>query len=184
MKSLIIITSLALSACTSSGLSQIASGYPTEPITCEFDFHSLNECNIIIDKQNMAIRISSMAISEDELQLTHLVLDKGYKTIALPLSHNVSIMPGDRGYVLVEDINFDQRPDIGISTSFGVANAYLDYWVTSENAEQFHYVGNFPRLEVDSKTQTLSATVRVSAANYENKRWRWEDQELVQIAAP
>lgn len=171
----------AAPACAAMGYE---SGSHIDATMCHFDFQRMEDCHLILNQQPTTIGLTTTAVSEHELQLTHVVLNSGQERITLSLSHSVSIMPGDRGYVLVEDINFDQRPDIGISTSFGVANAYLDYWVTSENAEQFHYVGNFPRLEVDSKTQTLSATVRVSAANYENKRWRWEDQELVQIAAP
>ena len=154
------------------------------PTLCDFDFYRIDECHMTVDQQRLTVSINTMLTSEHERQLTHVVVNNGNDTFTLPFSQSVSIMPGDRGYILVEDINFDKHPDIAVSTSFGVANPYLDYWVTSENAEHFHHIGHFPRLKVDSDTHTLSATVRVNAATYENKKWRWENRELVRVRMP
>jgi hypothetical protein len=57
-------------------------------------------------------------------------------------------------------------PDLAVSTSFGTANQYLDYWIYDPAAKEYASVGNFPRLVPDPATKTLKADVRMNAASH------------------
>lgn len=68
---------------------------------------------------------------------------------------------------------------LAITTSFGVANLYLDYWVYLPEEEAFEYVGNYPSLTPDEDTQTLESHTRQSADSYDQTTWVWRQGELV-----
>ncbi|MBU6950695.1 hypothetical protein [Hahella sp. HN01] len=90
-------------------------------------------------------------------------------------------MPGDRGYISFEDINFDNHADIAVTTSLGAANLYLDYWVYSEEQKRYVKVGNYPVFKLQPDTQTLTTEVRLNAAQYDRKAYQWRGLELVVV---
>lgn len=184
MKNIALVSTLFMVACASSSIDSNISDSNPEPIICEFYFTHADKCSIKTNHKRLEISINTSLISENEVELTDILVQRDGDIISLPVSPDVSFIRGDRGYILIEDINLDQRPDIAVTTSFGVANLYLDYWVFSDNTEQFRHLGNFPRLEVDREEQTLAATVRVNATTYERKIWRWEGQALVPLTKP
>ncbi len=55
-----------------------------------------------------------------------------------------------------------------MTTSFGLANLYMDYWVFDPVNKQYAYIGNLCELKINSKDKTLSNVVKVNAAEYEN----------------
>lgn len=179
MKNLFVIAVLLITACSANGDSSQPDSTEKAIRLCEFDFNGVEGCTIKIDQQVVTISIESRPLADDEQELTHLIINHADGKQHLPISSGVSMIEGDRGYILFEDINFDQRPDVAITTSFGTPNLYLDYWTTAENAKDFDYVGNFPQLSVDQASRSLSAEERVNAANYQNTTWRWDNAQLV-----
>ena len=69
--------------------------------------------------------------------------------------------------------------DIALTTSFGLANLYLDYWVYNTDTNKYIYIGNKVKLNINSKTRTLSNTVKVSASRYDKNTYVWEGFKLV-----
>lgn len=182
MKKLYLIAAAAMTlACSAKG--EFSEGAEADKdrtaLLCKFDFYSTAGCTVKIDQQVLTVSLEGHLIADDEKELTHLIVNRDQETLRLPISSGVSLIEGDIGYILFDDINFDQRPDVAVSTSFGTPNWYLDYWTAAEHAKEFNYVGNFPRLHADEASRTLSTEERVNAASYQTTTWRWEDGQLV-----
>ena len=94
------------------------------------------------------------------------------------ISKDTSILDGDKGYISFADINFDSIPDISITTSFGLANLYMDYWVYDSANKIYSYVGNFSSFKINNKNKTLSNVVKSSAAEYINTTYTWNGFKL------
>lgn len=86
---------------------------------------------------------------------------------------------GDIGIVSFADINFDNVPDIAISTSFGVANQYFDYWTYNPKSGKYTSVGNHPRLNPNPADKTLTANVKLNAAAYQSQKYVWDRDKLI-----
>ncbi len=171
MKVLLFICSLLLSGC----LSASQSNEKLTRLTCEFDFTFTAECGY----RQIKIKINTSIVATDEKLLKSLEVTVNSRKSTLHVIDDTVLFPGDKGYVSFEDINFDGFPDIAITTSFGVANLYLDYWVYVDDENTFRRVGNFSRFVVDEGNKTLRNSVKINAAEYQDNVYRWEQGGLV-----
>ncbi len=142
---------------------------------CEFDFTFTGEC----DYRQINIKFNTSNIAADEKLIKSLLVTVNSKKIELDVLADTVLFSSDVGHVSFEDINFDGLPDIAITTSFGTANLYLDYWVYVKKENTFKRVGNFSRFVVDENTKILRNTVKINAAEYQNNVYRWRHGELV-----
>ncbi|WP_027328254.1 XAC2610-related protein [Marinimicrobium agarilyticum] len=146
---------------------------------CLFSFNGINNCSVAIDGHSIDVTLNLGLAEYDERPLTAIDIEIDGAKQELPLSAGVTIIEGDKGYVEFQDINFDGHRDLAITTSFGVANLYLDYWVFEADKNSFRYIGNFPELRPVPENKTLTSHVKLNAASYERQDWLWEDNELV-----
>lgn len=142
---------------------------------CLFSFEGIEECNLVIGGESVEVELKMGDPEYDERAL-EAVSVAGQD---LPISSGVTIIDGDKGVVNFQDINFDGHRDLAVTTSFGVANLYLDYWVYDVENKEFRYVGNFPKLEPAEERKVLTSQVKVNAESYEQTVWVWEEGELV-----
>jgi hypothetical protein len=175
MRQLIIACSaIALTACSQPSVS---SNQPSAEY-CMFSFSGLEDCHTTILRKPVSVELALGDPVQGERDLIALRVTWDEKVQNLQVVSDTTILEGDRGYILFQDITFDGLYDIGITTSFGVANLYLDYWVHNESDKHFTYVGNFPRLTPDPEEKVLTSTVRSDAASYERTVWTWVGDEL------
>ncbi len=171
MKIPVFICALILSGCLNAS-------QKNEDLTrfvCEFDFTFTGEC----DYRQINVKFITSNIATDEKLLKSLLVTVNSKKIELDVLAGTVLFSGDVGHVSFEDINFDGLPDMAITTSFGTANLYLDYWVYVKKENSFMRVGNFSRFVVDENTKTLINTVKINAAEYQNNVYRWNKSELI-----
>ena len=143
--------------------------------SCDIFFKTPGPCLYKEIKVNVEVK----EIASDEILLKSLnIINKGNK-YSLQILSETSMLDGDRGYISFSDINFDGFPDIAITTSFGLANLYLDYWVYDSPNHKYLYVGNYSRLELNHKLKILSNITKVNAAKYENNTYSWKGYDLV-----
>ena len=119
MKALYILATAALLGCSEMASS---AGSAAE---CDFGYSNMPSC--MFDGYKVAIQRSRLAV--DEIQLKAVLVSYRGKQQRLELSPDTSMLDDDKGVVLFDDINFDGIPDLAISTSFGLANQYMDYWI-------------------------------------------------------
>lgn len=148
----------------------------TESPICQFDFRTTEVCVY----HHISVNLVKQSIAAAEEAIKTIEVERDGKTHKLTVTADTMLFRGDRGYVSMEDINFDGSPDLAITTSFGAANLYLDYWVYDTNAKQYIPVGNYSRLIPDAQTRTLSTEVKVSAAEYKKMIYRWQGNKLVE----
>ena len=72
---------------------------------------------------------------------------------------------------------FDSVPDIAITTSFGLADLYIDYLVYDTIKKKYSYVGNFTQFNIHNN-KILSNVVKISAAKYKNMVYSWKGFKL------
>ncbi len=138
-----------------------------------------NECvyHFALDKIcNMgthSVSINYTALSDDERLLTSAEVATPTKRHRLPISDDTSLLDGDTGLIKTEDINFDGHPDLAISTSFGTANLYFDYWVYDPDTGGFISVGNYSQLTIHKENKTLSTTEKSNAVTYKTTTYQW-----------
>jgi len=142
---------------------------------CHFDFHTQAPCV----QGDYKVSIHASPLAADEIQLQALQVDYHGKQQLLSISPDTSLLEGDKSIILFEDINFDGSPDIAISTSFGLANQYMDYWVFDKVSDRFIKVGNHARFTLHPADKTLSNTVKVDAASYQKQVFTWQGDKLV-----
>lgn len=169
MKILYILSTVALLGC--SGIAGSAS-VGTE---CDFDYSNLSVCA----RDDYKVTIQSHRLAVDEIQLQALQINYRGKQQLLDISADTSMLEGDKGVVLFDDINFDGIPDIAISTSFGLANLYMDYWVFDKEKGQFTKLGNYTRFTLHPADKSLSNTVKTDAATYQENTYAWKRGKLV-----
>lgn len=172
MRLLIFLSAILFSAC-SDATNKIASTTDTE--ICDINFHTTEPCVY----KNIKVKILTSVVESDEK--TMQALDVVFKSnkYRLNIIPDTSILDGDRGYISFTDINFDGTPDIAITTSFGLANLYLDYWVYDTSKKQYSYLGNYAKFNLDTKNKTLSNVIKINAAKYENNTYKWQGLSLV-----
>lgn len=129
---------------------------------CRFDFHQQPPCN----QGGYRVSIQTSPLAADEIRLKALAVSYHGKQQILGITPGTSLLTGDKGLILVEDINFDGMDDIAVSTSFGLANQYMDYWVFDKAKDRFIKLGNHARFTLHPADKALSNTVKVDAAHY------------------
>jgi hypothetical protein len=101
-------------------------------------------CAYSANGQVVNVSIVTKKVADNEIELTAAVVSVNGKEQILQLTEDTSMIDGSIGIVTFDDINFDGVPDLGISTSFGTANSYLDYWICdaevgdTRRSETFH----------------------------------------------
>lgn len=143
--------------------------------SCDLFFNTTTPCKY----KNISINISMEKIADDEKLLKQLNVTNNDKKSTLLISKDASILQGDKGFISFIDINFDSVPDIAITTSFGLANLYLDYWVYNADKEYVYYIGNFPQFKINRKNKSLSNTVKLNAEKYNKTLYHWEGFKLI-----
>ena len=146
----------------------------TKPEICELSFKNIGPCVYGDVKVNLEVE----KVATDEKLLQRLNVEKQGEKFSMNISKDTSILDGDKGYISFADINFDSVPDISITTSFGLANLYMDYWVYDSVNKAYSYVGNFSAFKIDRKNKTLSNVAKSSAAEYIYTTYTWNGLKL------
>lgn len=150
-----------------------------EKITkCSIYFDAVNTCNY----KHISALLIVKKISDDEIQLEQIQLNNQQKKSVLNITNNTYMIEGDRGYISFSDINFDGVADISITTSFGLANLYLDYWVYDPHKQEYLYVGNFTKFNFMHKNKTLSNRIKLNASEYQTIHYFWQGYNLLKQA--
>lgn len=149
-----------------AGTATVANAANTE---CVFEFSAAPACSYVEGPLSIQLSLAATRIADNEIELTQADVALEGKRHQLKLSADTSMTEGNKGSVLFDDISFDGMPDLAVSTSFGTANQYLDYWIYDPVAKEYASVGNFPRLVPDPTTKTLKADVRMNAASHETQ---------------
>jgi len=142
-------------------------------------FHELDSCGYQSKDREIKVQIETAAIEEDELRLMALSVENNRKKFALNISPDTTLLEGDIGFISFADIDFDSTADLAITTSFGVANLYFDYWVYQPEKAEYVYIGNLPKLRLDSATKTVTTKIKLNAASYEENILIWKDGALI-----
>lgn len=173
------LLALTLSACATTSMSAGNAPADDDIIYCLFTIEGFDDCHSNIDGKAISVSLEIEAATPDESDVLAIVVSIDGTSQKLQLSNDVTIIDSDRGYIKLQDINFDGFRDIAITTSFAVANLYLDYWVYDPANTRFHYVGNFPDLTPIPRNETLTSTVKLNAESYSHSTWVWMAGDLV-----
>jgi len=142
-------------------------------------------CELYFDKEDfctykgITVKLLTTRISFDEKILNSLVVINQGNKHSLSITKDTFMLEGDKGYIFFQDINFDGYPDIAITTSFGLVNIFLDYWVYSTKNKQYVFVGNFSKLKLNNELKLLSNRIKINAAEYKNNTYTWQGLKLV-----
>lgn len=163
-------------SCTDAAEVQSATG---SDIECSFQLGTDPVCSYKTDKDAIQVSLATKKISDTEIALVkaHVTFDGKRQTLVV--SPDVTMTAGDIGVVSFADINFDNLPDIAISTSFGIANQYFDYWASDAKLKTYKPIGNYPKLSADRANKILTANVKLNAAAYEVQSYSWEKGKLL-----
>lgn len=163
-----------------SGCGESAGVQPTPvAVECTFELSAQPVCSFKKGKHAFEVALATKRLADTEVALTRAKVVADDKQHVLSLSPDVSMTTGDIGIVSFADINFDNVPDLAISTSFGVANQYFDYWTYDPKNAKYHSLGNYPRLNANPADKTLTASVKLNAAHYETRKYFWDKGRLV-----
>ncbi|WLQ11712.1 hypothetical protein O5O45_18455 [Hahella aquimaris] len=178
MRQVYILLTIFLAACSQA---QNQPEQKASPVICAFESEQIDTCHFEDGGNEISATLTTHLSNDDELHITAINISRGKRRQTLTLSPDALLLPGDRGYISFEDINFDNHADIAVTTSLGAANLYLDYWVYSEEQKRYVKVGNYPVFKLHPDTQTLTTEVRVNAAQYDRKAYQWRGLELVVV---
>lgn len=177
MRRLIVaITFIFNTSCTDAAEIQSATG---SDIECAFQFVTETSCSHKTDKHAIQVSLATKKISDVEIALVQAHVTFDGTQHSLVVSPDVTMTAGDVGVVSFTDMNFDNFPDVAISTSFGVANRYFDYWTYDAKLKTHKPIGNYPKLSANRAKKALTANVKLNAAAYEAQRYAWEQGKLV-----
>lgn len=176
-----IIFSTFFSIASCDAAPQLTNHSAVSPVECAFSFENLNDCKFKTTAHELSIKLNTIKISSDELSINSLTVRFADITVNLSLTPGTTIIGRDVGYISFADINFDSIPDLAITTSFGTANLYLDYWIYNATQKNYTFVGNFPKLNPERNSKTLKATIKIDAAHYEKKIWVWKNDVLHEV---
>ena len=174
---LLILASLLIAGCSESmGLGSVKN----TDVECTFQFSTEPVCSYTKDRYNIKVSLTTKKSADDEIALTNAKVNLNGKRHTLTVSPDTTMMQGNIGIISFADINFDGIPDIAVSTSFGLANQYFDYWVYDPKTKRYHSVGNYPKLIANPVDKILSVSVKASAASYQTMKYFWDGDKLVQ----
>lgn len=177
MYRLSLLAMLVLVSCNSSVNGEIDSSKNNHE--CYFKAGVLISCTLGAGKDKKDITILTKQLAEDEFLLTIAIISANGIKQDLPITADVSMLNDSVGVILSDDINFDEISDLAISTSFGVANQYFDYWIFDVQSRQYRKIGNYPRLTIDKTGRTVTTRVKLNAAEYQTLNYIWRDSKLV-----
>lgn len=149
----------------------------TTGLKCHFSYSDNGVCEFDQSKVSLLLE----PIADDEKLITGIIVERNNKTHQLKLAEETILLTGDMGVILSDDINFDGFEDLAISTSFGLANLYLDYWIFDAQSQVYKYVGNYSKFSLDIKSKTVSSRVKHNAAKVELHHYRWHGNNLVKF---
>ena len=144
-------------------------------VACLFEMNS----HAICTHGDMRVSMRFIKVADDESKLISIEVAYLGKKHYLRVSPDTTLTRGEQGLISFEDINFDNFPDIAVSTSFGVANLYMDYWIFNRENNNFLRIGNYSRFSLDPKNKTLSNTVKISAKRYKKNTYSWHGSKLI-----
>lgn len=177
-------TTFALSTLTLLTLSSTSCFSTNAPLhlkDCYFNSDLSTPCTFSLFNKPASIQIQGVKQSNEEVLLKTVLIQINETKQELSLSEATIMFTGDTGYMIFDDINFDGFPDLGISTSFGIANHYFDYWVFNVEEKKFNKIGNYPRFTLHPEQKTLSYSVKINAAEYQEKSYQWRDGSLKEL---
>ena len=146
---------------------------------CTFQFGAEAVCSYQAGKHAVKTSLVTKTLADDEMALIQANVVFDGKQHTLSISPDVSMITRDIGIISFADINFDNIPDIAVSTSFGVANQYFDYWVYDPKNGNYNSIGNYPKLSTNPADKTLTATIKLDAATYQPQKYFWEGGKLI-----
>lgn len=167
---------LSIAGCSQPASSQTAKDPEVE---CTFQVSAEPACLYKTSAHSVKVLLTIKRLAEDEIALINANVIFDGKPHTLSISPDVTMIKGDIGIVNFADINFDKIPDIAVSTSFGVANQYYDYWTYDPDSKSYHSIGNYPKLSINPTDRTLSATVKQNAAVYQTQKYFWNGRKLI-----
>jgi len=142
---------------------------------CDISFKDNGPCVY----NNIIVNVRADKVTDDEKRLKILDVVNNGKKHTLQIVSQPSMLEGDKGYISFADINFDGYPDIAVTTSFGLANLYLEYWVYEPHIHTYQYIGNYVKFELNFRLKTLSHIIKINAQRYEKNTYYWKDYKLV-----
>ncbi|MBI3562935.1 MAG: hypothetical protein HY080_14590 [Gammaproteobacteria bacterium] len=175
-----LVLTIMLFACGCS----LAIGSGPDPAAdpeCLFKFSAEPTCAYKSGTTDIQVSIVTEALKKNKISLKEANVTIDGMPQKLILSPDVRMFARNIGTILFADINFDGMPDLAISTSFGLANEYFDYWVYDAKLQQYQKIGNYPRFKLNPKTKILSTVVKDGAATYIKQKYRWKGTTLVEI---
>jgi len=173
----LVLASLFIAGCNESVGFEPANNTAIE---CTFQFNAEPVCLYESGKHSVKVLLVTKQLADDELVLVQAKVTFDGKQHTITISPDVSMIKGDIGIISFADINFDSIPDVAVSTSFGVANQYFDYWTYDPKTKNYHSIGNYPKLSVNPADKTLTASVKLSAASYQKQKYFWDEGKLMQ----
>jgi len=137
-------------------------------------------CRLSSNDQAIEVKLNLETLAEDEWLIKSVTLSDsaGKNLITVEGSDEVILLEGDILLMQYRDINFDNKMDLAISTSFGTPNLYFDYWIKTAT-NRYLYVGNHPVFLIDTTKKQLSTSTKSNAAEYQQQQWEWQGKELV-----
>lgn len=176
-KFLVLCLSFTINAC---GAQQSGSqlNVTTE---CEISFKRLNECALETSGYALTAQVIAEDIAADEKLISGLTVNTNDMVQNLTLTEGTTLIDGDIGSIMFTDIDFDDVPDLAITTSFGTPNLYLDYWRYDTRTKKYIPIGNHPQLIINRAKKTITTTVKLDAGSYKTTEWHWVDGKLEQL---
>jgi len=172
----LLFASILIAGCSESAGIEPANTSSTE---CTFQFGAEAVCSYKAGKHVVKASLVTKKLADDEIALIQANVVFDGKHHALSISPDISMIAGDIGIISFADINFDNIPDIAVSTSFGVANQYFDYWAYDPKSGNYNSIGNYPKLSTNPTDKTLTANIKLDAATYQPQKYSWDGGKLI-----
>jgi len=173
-KFFILIVTFLVTACQTQPVNKPL----TKEVECSVSFKN-QHCSFISEETSIIVELKTKEINDAEKLLTGLQVLLNNQEHLLSVSEDITLFEHDIGYILLTDINFDGFPDLALSTSFGVANQYFDYWTYQPAHEKYEFIGNLPKLGLDKENNHLHSVIKINANEYKETSYSWHDGQLV-----